>query len=373
MGIFEFIYSIFAYILKGCSWIVGNNYTIALLLFAVAMKILMFPLGIKQQKNMVKQAKLRPKEMAIRKRYAGRTDRPTQEKMNQEVMELYQKEHFNPMGGCLPLLLQMPIIFALYEVIRNPLQYLCNFSKEIITKISEISGIATNAGDLPLIAYIRDNMDSLTEVLPEDFALSSLPNFKMFGVFDLAQSPSAAKGWLLLIPVIVFAGSYLSMKLTRKFTYQSPQQQDANAAMSMKIMDFSMPLMSAFFAYPLPGVIGIYWLYQNLLGVVQQFVLSKIYPTPVISEEEMKQIEKEMNGTQRREKPTEKKRSLHHIDDDDRQASSEPPAQKKTEKTDAERPTLKEDRRGAVPAVKQEGTKKRSLHHIDDEDTKSEQ
>lgn len=363
----NFIYSIFGYILKGCSWIVGNNYTVALLLFALVMKIILFPLGIKQQKNLVKQAKLRPKEMAIRKRYAGRTDKPTQEKMQQEIMALYQKENFNPMGGCLPLLLQFPIIIALYQVIRNPLQYLCGFTTDTISKIAEIANISTASGDLPLITFIRDNIATIGEHLPEGFQISQLPNFDVFGWIDLAQTPSAVKGWLLLIPVITFVGSFFSMKLTRKYTYQAPQQQDAANGLSMKIMDLFAPLLSTWISYTLPGVIGMYWFYQNVFGVLQQFVLSKMYPTPVFTEEDMKLAEKEINGTIRREKESGKPRSLHHIDDEEQKNAPQKP-QKPAEERSDDRPVLKEDRNGTLPAPKKQEGKKRSLHHIDDEE-----
>jgi YidC/Oxa1 family membrane protein insertase len=83
----------------------------------------MFPFGIKQQKNSQKQAKLRPKENVIRKKYAGRNDKATQMKMNTEIQELYQKENFNPLGGCLPLLLSMFVLFSVYSVVRSPLTY----------------------------------------------------------------------------------------------------------------------------------------------------------------------------------------------------------------------------------------------------------
>ncbi len=82
------------------SYSLTHNYAVALFLFALILQIILFPLGIKQQKNSVKQASLRPKEMAIRKKYAGRTDKPTQQKLNQEIMELYQRENLNPVGGC---------------------------------------------------------------------------------------------------------------------------------------------------------------------------------------------------------------------------------------------------------------------------------
>ena len=103
------------FIIKLCYGLT-QNYAVTLFLFSLVLQLLLLPFGIKQQKNTVKQASLRPKEMAIRKKYAGRTDQATQQKLNNEIMDLYQRENFNPMGGCLPLLIQMPILFSLYNV-----------------------------------------------------------------------------------------------------------------------------------------------------------------------------------------------------------------------------------------------------------------
>ena len=93
-----------------------NSYILAIFLFAVIIEVLMLPFGILQQKNSIKQARLRPKEMAIRKKYDGRNDRTTQQKVAQEVQELYQKENFNQFAGCLPTLLTIPILLILYYV-----------------------------------------------------------------------------------------------------------------------------------------------------------------------------------------------------------------------------------------------------------------
>ena len=92
------------------SW--TGSYMLALLLFAVIIEIILLPLGIKQQKTSIKQAKLRPKEMAIQKKYAGRNDRVTVQKMQQELMEMRQQEGVGQFGGCLTLLLQIPILIA---------------------------------------------------------------------------------------------------------------------------------------------------------------------------------------------------------------------------------------------------------------------
>ena len=105
-GLFDLINIPFSWVIR-FFYGLTDNYMVALLFFAIVVKLVLFPIGIKTQKNMVKQASLRPKEMAIRAKYAGRTDQATQQKMQEETMELYKRENFNPAGGCLPLLLQL--------------------------------------------------------------------------------------------------------------------------------------------------------------------------------------------------------------------------------------------------------------------------
>ena len=124
-----FIDKLLSYIGVFLGWITkimpANNYILTLFVFAIILEIVMLPFSIKQQKNSIKQAKMRPKEMAIRKKYAGREDNATKQKMSMEIQQMYQKEGFNPMGGCLPLLIQFPIIIALYNIVMNPLKYIC--------------------------------------------------------------------------------------------------------------------------------------------------------------------------------------------------------------------------------------------------------
>ena len=122
------------WVLKMCSKIVNGDYLFAILIFAVFVELVLLPFGISQQKKSIKQARLRPKEMAIRKKYSGRDDKPTQMKMNEEIQELYQKEGYNPLGGCLPLLIQFPLLIALYNVVINPLKYICNLSDDAIRR-----------------------------------------------------------------------------------------------------------------------------------------------------------------------------------------------------------------------------------------------
>ncbi|MDD6879794.1 MAG: YidC/Oxa1 family membrane protein insertase, partial [bacterium] len=102
-SIFDILYIPMGYILR-FAYSFTHNYLFAIFLFTLVMEILLSPIAIKQQKNQIKQARLAPKVAAIRKKYAGRNDQATQQRMQQETMEMYQSENFNPMGGCLPLL-----------------------------------------------------------------------------------------------------------------------------------------------------------------------------------------------------------------------------------------------------------------------------
>lgn len=328
-----------------------GSYAIALLLFAVVIKIVLLPFGIKQQKNAIKQAKLRPKEMAIRKKYAGRDDKPTQNKMQQEIMELYQKEGFNPMGGCLPLLLQMPIIVILYRIVYMPLTYICQLSPQRISALqatAEAAGLLGEGGkwtaqaEIQLLSMIKSNPASF-----DAEAVQSLPQLHLFGIeaLDLSASPSEMNlSWLVAIPVLVFLTTFLSMKLTRRFTYQSPDQAAQQNTLSMKIMDFAMPLFSLWISFSLPAALGLYWIYQSILSFGQQYLLYKLMPMPQFTEEDYRRAEKEMGVKGKGAKKAADAipgavRSLHHIDDEDylppvnkeqarREAAAEEEAQK---------------------------------------------
>lgn len=109
--------------MKICLYISGNYYVIAIFFFTLITQLLMLPLAIKQQKNLVMQRKLRPKEMAIRKKYAGRTDRATQQKMMLEIQEMQKNEGYNQLAGCLPMLIPLLLVFILFAIVRQPITY----------------------------------------------------------------------------------------------------------------------------------------------------------------------------------------------------------------------------------------------------------
>jgi YidC/Oxa1 family membrane protein insertase len=332
----DFITVPIGWLLKFFSTICGNSYILAILFFSIVMEILMALLfGIRQQKNSIKQARLRPKEMAIRKKYSGRDDKPTQQKMTQEIQELYQKEGYNPMGGCLPLLIQFPLLIALYNIVINPLKYICGLNDNAITQISTILGMDTSRGTMSFLGPIADkgydvfrNVEGFTVEIFEN-----MPNLKAFGgVLDLSVMPSscmnldalksAASWFVLAVPVLTFISYFFSMKLTRKFSYQpvdADQQQQMGC--SNKMMDIVMPLFSVFISFGVPAALGIYWIFKSILGVISKVILFYAIPIPKFTEEDYKAAEKEVNARVDKSSKVEKSgkvvRSLHHIDDED--------------------------------------------------------
>ena len=378
---------------KPIGWIISlcykliPNYALALLLFAIVMKLVLFPFGIKQQKNMLKQAKLRPKEQAIRKRYAGRDDQVTRQKMQEDLMKLYQDEGYNPASGCLPMILQLVIVFVVFSVMRSPLTYVNNYSdkqvsnlgkhvvelyhddkidltgvvnKNVIESIRKESDKITAAeakgekytpknlfkdNEILLVRVIRTDVDQFitkeggAKLLPKGTTKSDLPNFYLFGnKFDLSVEPTVAFNWYLLIPILTFVFTFGSMKLSKKFMYQSDiqQQQSADMGCSMKIMDYVMPLMSTFITFRMPSIIAVYWIYNNVLSFAQQVALKYMYPVPVFTEEDYKRAEIEMNKgvKQYKKKANTGKRAAHRIDLDDDDAVEAPKPEKKAPKKD---------------------------------------
>lgn len=352
MNIWDFLISIPGSVLKFCNKIVGNQYVLALLIFAFIVEIVLLPFAIKQQKNSIRQAKMRPKEMAIRKKYAGREDQATKQKMTMEIQEMYQKEGFNPMSGCLQLLIQFPIIIALYNIVMNPLKYICGLSTDAINGVIGVVKSYAEYGNANFVANRNiDLMAAVKKIIETDgvevfsgiegfseriSSVADIPNLTMFGgAIDLGGTPSfTAFNWLMLVPVLTFVAYFVSMKVNRKFMYQ-PAQNDPAMGCSNKVMDFAMPLMSVFITFTVPAALGVYWIFKCLIGMLKQFVIHLFMPIPKMTEEEMKAAEKEYNvkAEKNAARPSsgKKVRSLHYIDAEDDEPAPAPKEEKKAE------------------------------------------
>lgn len=325
MKIFDILFVPMGYLIR-FAYSVTNNYLLAIILFALVCEIILSPIQIKQQKTQIAQAKLQPKVRAITKKYDGRTDNVSMQKKQQEISELYQKENFNPLGGCLPLLIQLPVIICLYQVIINPLRYISGLSEEIINTLAErLTSAGVTLGStfqqtqIDIINYFHANGTAGYEDLLGD---ATLPVFKM-GPVDLSLTPQIGDfNWLWLVPLFVFISSYLSAILMRRFTYQSPESEEMQNSTSMKIMNITMPLMSTWISFSVPAAVGCYWVFRSFISVIERFVISKIWPIPQPSEEELKAAEREYSAKKKekssgREPSKTPVRSLHRIDFDD--------------------------------------------------------
>lgn len=375
----------------GClNWITRylgfGSYIVGICIFAIIIELLMMPFSVKQQKNSIRQAKLRPKEMAIRNKYKGRTDQPTMQKMQKEIQELYQRENYSPLSGCLPLLLQLPIIIVLYNIVVDPLHYVLGQTSGVSSALTSYCTAARAAGGLGEVLQSQNGTIELLSGGVSRFEgianfqyfsnggavwdsleqITSVPNFTIFGQ-NFGLTPSFSRfDWLMLVPVLTFVVYFFSMRLNRKFTVQPVQDgvNDRQVACSNTMMDVSMPAMSTFFTFLVPGIVGVYWMFRSVVGVLKQFVMSKIMPLPKFTEEDYKAAAREMAGKAPKVVKSEragKVRSLHHIDDEDfedtreqalaRKAAMEALEQEekaeKANKTPFGAPALKKDKKPA--------------------------
>ena len=158
--------------------ITGGYYVLALFIFAIIVEIVLLYFSIKQQKNSIKQARMSPKERAIRKKYAGRNDQVSMRKMQEEIQRLYQEEGFNPMGGCLPLLIQMPVLIMLYNIVIDPLYYVLGKAEALSSALTTYATTARAAGGLGLTLHSTNgSIEVLSQLGDHDF--SNLANFEI--------------------------------------------------------------------------------------------------------------------------------------------------------------------------------------------------
>ncbi len=311
------------------SW--TGSYAIALLFYALIFKIIFLPFAIKQQKNQIAMAKLTPKIELIRAKYRGRNDRVSMQKQQQEIMELQQKEGYSPFSGCLPMLIQLPLIIFLYNVIRKPLSYISKFSNEVITKardfINAEYSLTLGANDeIKLISKINEYAKTNGFGQLEDLGLvqSQIPNFELWGI-NLAETPSIIPiSILALIPLIAAVSQWFVMWITRKINanpMQAVSTPDSQTQMSMKIMDIIFPLLTLWMGFSFSGMLGLYWIYQSVLSVMQTILIAKCMPMPKFTEEEIKALKKAQKEQEKAQKAAlraqPKYKSLHYIDDDD--------------------------------------------------------
>lgn len=258
-----------------------ENYGIAILIFTIIIKVLMMPLQVKQQRSIAKTQEIQPELNELQKTYAN--DR---EKLMEEQQKLYAKYNISMTAGCLPLLIQFPLIIALYEIIRRPLTYISGLSTEAVTKVAEI--LSLNAADELNINNTLLKDSALLAKVEGLVGKSDLINMNFLGIFDLGETPAfnpstimADKAIylpLLLIPILscvsaIFLQKF-SMGSASKKNKDAPKQAGPNVAGGMMKV---MPIMSLIIAFTVPAGLGLYWTISNVLSMLQMMLVNKIF------------------------------------------------------------------------------------------------
>ncbi len=260
----------FGYVLRFIFDLTGN-YVAAIILFTILCRVFMLPSSISQQKGAAKTQRMQSKIRKIRERYNG-----DNQKIQQETQALYNREGYNPMNaGCMPLLVQMPIIFGLVAVIYKPLTYCLLIPEDVVatltTHLKELKDVTFTArtGELVII----ENFDRLKGFIAEKY-VSQIKNFDFtfFGL-QLGQTPSFKtfdKLWAIpILSGISSLASSVYMTITQK--RNNPEMGKNPTGGCMMVF---MPLMSLYFTFQFPIGIGIYWITSNIVAFIQQVVLS---------------------------------------------------------------------------------------------------
>ena len=296
--LFEYLYVPFGFLFRILFDFVGN-YGLALVIFTLFFRVILLPSAIKQQKSSAKTVRMQPKLRRIREKYQDYAPQERQQRIQAETNELYQKEGYSAMnGGCAPLLLQLPILWGLYGIIRMPLTHVLNISKDAVAALTAAYQALPEVGEQSqrTVAYIESaiisNIEAIVAANPDlvtaygdavakiqsfDFSifginLGAIPDTGVFKAF--AASTTEAK-ILLLIPILSGLTSLLTSVLTQV------RQKKNNPAMDnqqmMGCMMLTMPLMSVWFTFQFPAGMGMYWILSNILAFFQTLVVGHFY------------------------------------------------------------------------------------------------
>jgi len=302
--LFSLISNIFGYVLKFCLDICGN-YGLAVILFSVIIKAIIFPLTLKQQKSLKKNQELQPKIQELQNKYKN-----DQEKLNIEYQKFMKENKFNPFGGCLLMIFQLIVLIGVLYIVSNPMTYMEKADQKTIdTKLQaalikqDFSGdidkfeaeahsyVMKNSGEkyvkeiieknkvsgdvnIYIEAYKKTNRYYELKVLKEEYDLH------LFGV-DLgditAQNPSNLRLWVFPILTTIFY--YLSLwMVSRKQKKQKVKDANGNEVemSNMMAMNIMMPLMSGWISYSVPQGMGLYWFINSFLQIIIQLITDKI-------------------------------------------------------------------------------------------------
>ncbi|MBP1549324.1 MAG: YidC/Oxa1 family membrane protein insertase [Oscillospiraceae bacterium] len=291
---------------------ITENYAWSIVIFTLIIKIILFPLSVKQQKSSAAMAAFQPKLEKLKKQYAN-----NQQKLQEEQMKLYSEEGINPMASCLPLFIQLPILYGVFDVVYRPITHIIRASKDVIESAKVIAkGLMENAGvtdfanfnqrpEIYIVKEVQKNPDAFASLNNPEF-VEEVSNFnnKLFGIVDLGDIPTlkpevwnAAAIILILIPVM---SGLIQMIMTVYSQIRSKRlNPDAPSMAGMNIMLYIMPIFSVWIAFSFPAGIGFYWTMSSLFSFIQSIILYNVYTPEYVA----KLVEKDKEKRKHKKRP----------------------------------------------------------------------
>lgn len=259
-----------------------HNYGLAILIFTLVVKLVLLPLTVKQYRSSAKMQELQPLIQEIQKRYKN-----DKEKLNQEMMKVYQENNYNPAGGCLPLLVQMPILISLYYVVIQPLKFLLHKNnvqiKLLVDKVQQLIGTKIMGyQEVRALNYYYNHQDALNHVSGY-LNIHELINMKFLG-FHLGEIPTYATSKLfgpemniylpiLFLPIIAAVTTFISTRLSMSMQKNGSQPTMTNSMTNS--MMYIGPIMTLIFAFQVPASASLYWSISNVFTIFQQIYINK--------------------------------------------------------------------------------------------------
>lgn len=272
---FSFFANIFGWVLN-FFYEFFQNYGISIIVFSVCIKIILFPISIKQQKTMKKSAKVQAKMKELQNKYSN-----NKEKLNQEIMELYKSEKMNPFSGCLSSIVQIILLLSIFYLVRSPLTFMKKIDTNVIEEYkTQISEESKNSA-YPEIAIIQQfgSQDEKVNI-----------NMNLLGL-DLSAIPSTdlTNFKALIIPALYVLTTFISMKLTSNMQNINKKKKDNEEGkdaekdemdavlQANKSMTLMMPIMSVMIAVVAPLGLALYWLTNNILMIIERLIINKFF------------------------------------------------------------------------------------------------
>lgn len=287
--------NLFGYVLNAL-YDIFNNYGIAIILFSIILRVILIPITISQQSSMKKTSKIQKQTQELQKKYKN-----NQEKMNQELMELYKKEKINPFSGCFSAIIQIVIILSVFWLVSQPLTYMkhvqdMDIYKEYLDKVEE--GNNKSYKEIAILNMVESDYQDIVKQLENgEENKEKLENRKNelnklrlnmnFLGLDLSKVPTQSLNdyRVYIIPILYVISSFVSIKMTTNMQNNKEDKKETSgenaseieAMQSMnKSMTYMMPIMSVSIAVIAPLGLALYWLVSNVLMIVERLIIQKI-------------------------------------------------------------------------------------------------